>query len=105
MQAVNLKAHILLFLEELGVRRHRIIGGTPSSNGMVERSNLSLKVIMARIKKNKTNESKNKFPNWYNLLEEYTASSNQAYHSAIKMRPKDAIELKDGEVIKEMTKK
>lgn len=51
MQAVNLKAHILLFLEELGVRMHRTIGGTPSSNGMIERSNLSLKVIMARIKK------------------------------------------------------
>jgi hypothetical protein len=99
------KGEYSTFLEELGVRRHRTIGGTPSSNGMVERSNLTLKIIMSRIKKIKTNETKNIYPNWFTLLEESTKSYNEGYHSAIKMKPSDAIELTDNIVIKEMTDK
>ena len=91
------------YLEELGVRRHRTIGGTPSSNGMVERSNLTLKMIMSRIKKIKTSETKKIYPNWYTVLDESTKVYNNSYHGSIKMKPIDAIELTDKEFIKEMT--
>jgi transposase InsO family protein len=93
------------YLENLGIRRHRTIGGTPSSNGMVERSNLTLKVIMSRIKKIKTSENKKIYPNWLTVLEESTKSYNDGYHSSIKMKPNEAIELTmedDGDQIREM---
>jgi hypothetical protein len=91
------------YLENVGIRRHRTIGGTPSSNGMVERSNLTLKVIMARIKKVKTSETKNIYPNWFTVLDESTKVYNNSYHSSIKMKPIDAIELTDTSVIDDMT--
>jgi len=89
-------------LESFNIRTHRTIGGTPSSNGLVERSNGTLKGIMGKLKKIKINERKDIYPNWYSMLEEATATYNNGFHSSIKMKPKDAIELTDEDTLKEM---
>jgi hypothetical protein len=70
----------------------------PQSNGTVERSNLSLKQIMTRQKQTQQTGH----PNWFTLLEKVTKVYNNTFHTALKMTPSMAIEIKDEEVLKTM---
>ena len=86
------------FLKSLGIRNHNTIAGMPQSNGTVERSNLSLKQIMTRQKQTQQTGH----PNWFTLLEKVTKVYNNTFHTALKMTPSMAIEIKDEEVLKTM---
>ena len=48
------------FLRSFGIRNHNTIAGMPQSNGIIERSNLSLKQIMSRQKKSQSGHT-----NWF----------------------------------------
>ena len=85
-------------LTEKGIRTHKTIAGLPQSNGMIERSNLSLKQIMNRHKQ----KEPDKFLNWYTLLPIATNIYNNSYHSSIKMTPTEAINITDNDVLKNM---
>lgn len=85
-------------LTEKGIRTHKTIAGLPQSNGMIERSNLSLKQIMNRHKQ----KEPDKFLNWYTLLQKATKVYNNSYHSSIKMTPTEAINITDDDVLKDI---
>ena len=85
------------YLTTLGIKIHRTIGGMPQSNGLIERSNLTMKQILNRQKKSTAGH-----PNWFTLLQSATRIYNDTYHSAIKMQPRLAIELTDENVLKDM---
>jgi len=85
------------YLRSLGIKIHRTIGGMPQSNGLIERSNLTMKQILNRQKKSTAGH-----PNWLTLLQSATNIYNKTYHSGIKMTPTFAIDLTDETVLQDM---
>jgi transposase InsO family protein len=90
----------LELLTDKGIRTHKTIAGLPQSNGMIERSNLSLKQIMNRHKL--IEQKKGLFPNWFTLLDKATKVYNNSYHGSIKMTPAQAIGITDDNILKDM---
>ena len=90
----------LELLTEKGIRTHKTIAGLPQSNGMIERSNLSLKQIMNRHKL--IEQKKGMFPNWFTLLDKATKVYNNSYHGSIKMTPAQAIGITNDNILKDM---
>jgi len=92
----------LEYLTSKGIRTHKTIAGLPQSNGLIERSNLTLKQIMNRQKL--IEQENGKFPNWFTMLQNATKIYNNSYHGSIRMSPSQAIGITDDNILKDMRK-
>lgn len=73
-------------LEERGIRIQRALGGNPQQNGLVERANGILKLILGKTKKVKGG-------NWTTHLSQAVKVYNGHYNRATKFSPEEAVRL------------
>ena len=87
-------------LKDRGIGIRRALGGNPQQNGLVEKKNFLIKRIMQ-----KTVEVKG--GSWFSHLQQATATSNEAYHRALKTSSAEAVRLPpdEQEEIKQNIKK
>lgn len=80
------KSETIKVLEDNNISRRVILGGHPEQNGLVERSNGKLKMVIAK-------NIQIKGGNWVTHLSKATEVYNQQYNRATKYMPMDAVKL------------
>lgn len=78
------KGEVLDLLKKNGIQKRRILGGNPQQNGMVERANGKLKMILAKNKRIRGGS-------WASNLELATKNYNQQLNRGIAATPAEAV--------------
>lgn len=84
------KGDVITLLKKKGIRKIRTLGGNPQQNGMVERSNGKLKIIISKNRAIKGG-------GWVEELPHAVDVYNQQYNRGIGFAPADAVMLKRAE--------
>ena len=80
------KGEVITLLKERDIGIQRTLGGNPASNGLVERSNGKLKIIISKIREYRGGS-------WTTHLQEGTKVYNRQYNRGIGFSPEDAVKL------------
>ena len=91
------KGETLKLLERLGVSKRRTLPASPWANGLVERANGKLKILLSKIKDIHG-------AGWSDNLVDATKSYNEQYNRSLDMSPEKGVKL-SGEDVKKMRDK
>ena len=84
------KADVILLMDKLGIRKIRTLGGNPQQNGLVERSNGKVKMLISKLQEINGGS-------WADHLEKATAIYNEQFNRGTGYSPSDSVLFTDKE--------